>query len=301
MPGWVVNLPFIGMHLACFAVLLTGVHPVDLVLCAACYIVRMFGITAGYHRYFAHRSYKTSRLVQFALAFLGCSALQKGPLWWAAHHRQHHRFSDTEDDPHSPIIRSIWWAHVGWVLSNDYEESDRRLVRDWNRYPELRWLDQWHWVPGIFLGVLCWLIDGWAGLVWGLFVSTVVLYHAVFTVNSLCHLLGRRRYATADRSRNNLFVAVITLGEGWHNNHHHYQSSANQGFFWYEMDLCYYVLRFMGLLHLVWGIRKPPQKVLKRGRAGQAESPAPLDFPEPVGVSIKPIPRAEPALTSVVG
>jgi len=254
--------PFLLLHLSCFAAFFTGVDLRAIVLFAVCYLVRMFGITAGYHRYFSHRSYKTSRVFQFVLAWLGCSALQKGPLWWAANHRHHHRFSDTPDDPHSPRTSNFWWSHIGWVLSNNYEATDMVTVRDWTRYPELRWLNRNHWIPGLVLAATCFLIGGWSGLVWGFFISTVVLYHAVFAVNSLCHIFGKRRYATPDDSRNNLLVAVFTLGEGWHNNHHYYQSSANQGFRWWEIDISYYVLRLLGLTGLVWGIRKPPRNKL---------------------------------------
>jgi stearoyl-CoA desaturase (delta-9 desaturase) len=230
LPVWLKNLPFVSLHLACLAVFFVEPTPLALLLCGVLYVVRMVGITAGYHRYFAHRSYKTSRPFQFVLACLGCSALQKGPLWWAAHHREHHRHSDTPEDPHSPRVRSFWWSHIGWVLAGDYDETHWPAVRDWNRYPELRWLNRNHWVPGLILALLCFVLGGWSGLVWGFIVGTVLLYHAVFAVNSLCHLFGRRRYATADDSRNNWLVAFLTLGEGWHNNHHHYQSSANQVF-----------------------------------------------------------------------
>jgi stearoyl-CoA desaturase (delta-9 desaturase) len=235
---------------------------VALVLCGVLYFIRMFGITGGYHRYFAHRAYKTSRAFQFVLACLGCSALQKGPLWWAAHHRDHHRYSDTPDDPHSPHSNSLWWSHVGWILAPAYDDARLDTVHDLSRYPEIRWLDRNHWVPGIVLGILCFLIGGWSGLVVGFFISTVLLYHAVFAVNSLCHLFGNRRYATTDQSRNNWWVALLTLGEGWHNNHHHYQSSANQGFFWWEVDISYYILRLLGLVGLVWDIRTPPANKL---------------------------------------
>jgi stearoyl-CoA desaturase (delta-9 desaturase) len=284
---WLKSVPFFSMHLACVAVFFTGVNGIALALCGACYFVRMFGITAGYHRYFSHRSFKTSRLFQFVLAWLGCSAMQKGPLWWAAHHRHHHRYSDTPDDPHSPRTNSVWWSHIGWVLARDHEETNWQAIHDWSRYPELRWLNRHHWVPGIFLATLCVLIGGWSGLAWGFFVSTVLLYHAVFAVNSLCHIFGRRRFATTDESRNNVLVAVLTLGEGWHNNHHHYQSSANQGFFWWEIDVSYYMLKVLGLFGLVWGLRKPPAKVLRRdlrknsvvAQAAAAPSAAPAPAP----------------------
>jgi stearoyl-CoA desaturase (delta-9 desaturase) len=259
VPTWVQNLPFLSLHAGCLLVFVTGVDAVALWLCAGLYLARMFGITAGYHRYFAHRSYKTSRPFQFLLALLGCSAMQKGPLWWTAHHRKHHRHSDTEQDPHSPRANSFWWSHIGWVLARAQDRLSWRTVRDWVRFPELRWLNGAHWLPGLLLAVLCWLIGGWSGLVWGFFVSTVLCYHATFMVNSLCHVFGRRRFATRDASRNNLLVALLTLGEGWHNNHHHYQSSANQGFFWWEVDVSYYLIRLLSWVGLVWDVRTPPR------------------------------------------
>ncbi len=280
VPNWVKSAPFVALHLACLAVLFTGVNATALTLCFLTYFWRMFGITGGYHRYFAHRSYKTSRIGQFALAWLGCSALQKGPLWWASHHRQHHRFSDTPDDPHSPLVTSFWWSHLGWILSPDHVETPLHVIRDWAQYPELRWLDRWHWVPGIVLAVACWLIGGWSGLVCGFVISTVLVYHATFSINSLSHLFGKRRYATGDDSRNNWFLAIITLGEGWHNNHHHYQSSANQGFFWWEIDISYCVIRTLGFCRLVWDIRRPGSKALTyrnvNVRPSEQSNPAPI-------------------------
>jgi stearoyl-CoA desaturase (delta-9 desaturase) len=254
------SLPFVGLHLACIGVFFVEPSPLALGLCAATYLVRMFGITAGYHRYFSHRAFKTSRVFQFILACLGCCALQKGPLWWAANHREHHLYSDRPNDPHSPRTRSFWWSHIGWILAENHNATSWQHIRDWGGYPELRFLNRFHWLPGIVLALACWLIDGGSGLVWGFFVSTILLYHATFLVNSVCHCLGGRRYRTKDDSRNNLFVALVTLGEGWHNNHHHYQSSANQGFFWWEIDVSYYVLRFLGIVGLIWHIRKPAPK-----------------------------------------
>jgi stearoyl-CoA desaturase (Delta-9 desaturase) len=257
--AWLGSGGFILLHIACLAVFLTGVNPLAFALCGACYLLQMVGITAGYHRYFSHRSYKTSRAFQFVLAWLGCSALQKGPLWWAAHHRNHHRTSDTPEDLHSPIAYSFWWSHIGWILSSDSNHVDNRSVRDLSRYPELRWLDRYHLVPPILLAVLCFLIGGWSGLVVGFCIGGILSHHATFTVNSICHVWGRRRYATADASRNNLFVALITFGEGWHNNHHHYQSSANQGFFWWEIDFSFYLIRLLSWVGLVWDVRTPPR------------------------------------------
>jgi stearoyl-CoA desaturase (delta-9 desaturase) len=259
--------PFVLLHLAPLAVFWTGVDLASLLLCAACYLVNMAGVTAGYHRYFAHRSYRTSRWFQFVLACLGCTALQKGPLWWAAQHRHHHRHSDDPEDVHSPVTGGLLWSHVGWVLAPDWNDGDPGAVRDLSRFPELRWLERLHWAPAAVLAGLCYLIDGWPGLVVGFFVSNVLSHHAVFLVNSVCHLWGSRRYDAGDASRNNALVALLTLGEGWHNNHHHYQSSANQGFFWWEIDVSYYLIRLLSAVGLVWGVRKPPAAKLAAGSA----------------------------------
>jgi stearoyl-CoA desaturase (delta-9 desaturase) len=275
------------------AVLFVPVSWDALLLCALTYSLRVFGITAGYHRYFAHRAYKTSRAFQFVLAWLGCSALQKGPLWWAGHHRGHHRHSDTPDDPHSPHETSFWWAHVGWILAEDHIHTPAEDIPDFHAYPELRWLDRYHWAPGVVLAVACFLLGGWGGLVWGFVVSTILVYHATFAINSLTHLFGTRRYATPDDSRNNLVLALLTFGEGWHNNHHHYQSSANQGFFWWEVDLSYYALCLLRCLGLVWDLRKPGARALAHrllrpgGAAGQGPVPPapPADVPVLAGTS----------------
>ncbi len=261
------SLPFFGVHLACLAAFLTGVSWRAVLLCGFLYMVRMFGITAGYHRYFAHRSYRTSRLFQFLIGWLGCSAVQKGPLWWASHHRRHHQHSDQEEDVHSPERMGFWWSHVGWILSSKYEATDYQIIKDFASYPELRWLNKYHFIPGIALALLCFLLGSWQGLVWGFFISTVFLYHGTFVINSLCHMFGKRRYETNDTSRNSLLLAVLTLGEGWHNNHHYYSTSANQGFFWWELDISYYTLRLFSLFRLVWDIKTPPQRVLNAAKS----------------------------------
>ncbi len=260
-------VPFLTVHLVCLAAFWTGVDRTAVILCVALYVVRMFAITAGYHRYFAHRAYRTSRGFRFLLAFLGCTAMQKGPLWWAANHRHHHKYSDTDHDPHSPIQRGFWWSHLGWILSSDYNETDWDAIKDWTKYPELVWLNRLWWAPPLVLGVLIWLVLGWSALIVGLFVSTVLLYHGTFFVNSLCHVFGTRRYQTTDQSRNNWLVAILTLGEGWHNNHHHYQSAACQGFRWWEIDVSYYVLKGLEVFGVVWDVRRPPRHLLANGTA----------------------------------
>ncbi len=263
---WITSLPFLGIHVASLAAFWTGVSRKALVLCLAMYAIRMFGITAGYHRYFAHRSYRTSRLFQFVLAWIGCSALQKGPLWWAAHHRHHHRYSDRQEDLHSPKQRGFWWAHIGWILSDKYDATHFEGIKDFSRYPELKWLNRYSGLPGVLLAGGCFLLLGWQGLVWGFLVSTVLLYHGTFVVNSLCHMFGSVRYRTADTSRNSMVLALITLGEGWHNNHHYYSASARMGFFWWEIDISYYVLSLLSSLGIVWDMRKPSQRVLETAR-----------------------------------
>jgi stearoyl-CoA desaturase (delta-9 desaturase) len=278
VPRWVRPLPFLSMHLGCLAAFYTGCDRRALVLCAGLYLVRMFGVTAGYHRYFAHRTYKTSRAFQFILALLGASAMQKGPLWWAAHHRDHHRHSDTPRDPHSPVLKTLWWAHVGWIFSSDRDAMTGRSVRDLSRYSELCWLDRHDWTPGLALAAVCGFFAGPTGLVWGFFVSTVLCYHATFALNSLGHRFGSRRYDTDDHSRNNLLLALITLGEGWHNNHHHDPGSARQGFFWWEIDVTYGLIRLLEVIGLVWEVRNPSPARLA-GRSGPDRAPRPRQPP----------------------
>jgi len=259
------SIPFMLMHLVCFAAIVTGVSYKAILLCVAMYLIRMFALTAGYHRYFSHRSYSTSRVFQFLLAVLGCTAAQKGPLWWAAHHRQHHKYTDGEGDVHSPRQNGFWWAHVGWVLSTRYEPTNFDDIKDFARFPELRLLNNWHVLPAFALAVGCYLIGGWQGLIWGFFISTVVLYHGTFSINSLSHMFGSQRYETGDDSRNNLLLALLTSGEGWHNNHHHYMASVRQGFFWWEIDLSFYGLKLLESMRLVWNLRMPPARLLAQG------------------------------------
>jgi stearoyl-CoA desaturase (delta-9 desaturase) len=256
------TIPFVLVHLACLGALLSGVSATALVLCAALYVVRMFGVTAGYHRYFSHRSYKTSRAGQFLLACLCQSSAQRGALWWAAKHRHHHRFSDTPQDVHSPAQSGFWHAHVGWIFTPRHDETDLGAVPDLTRFPELVWLERYPNVPATLLAVACFAFAGWPGLVVGFFWSTVLLYHGTFFINSLAHVVGRQRYVTGDDSRNNWWLALITLGEGWHNNHHFYMSSTRQGFRWWEIDPTYYALKAMSWVGLVWDLREPPAAVV---------------------------------------
>jgi stearoyl-CoA desaturase (Delta-9 desaturase) len=261
---WVSSIPFIAVHIAAVAgVALLGFSWRGVGLAVALYYVRMFGVTAGYHRYFSHRSFRTSRPFQLVLALLAMTSSQKGVLWWAGHHRVHHKYSDQEGDVHSVLRDGFLWGHLGWILSKKYLATDEKRVRDLSKFPELVWLDRWWWIPPTAFAVGLFAIGGWFALVWGFFVSTTLLWHGTFTINSLTHMFGTRRYATTDNSRNNPLLAAITLGEGWHNNHHFYQRSVQQGFFWWEIDPTYYVLCVLGWLGVVWDLHAPPAQVVR--------------------------------------
>jgi stearoyl-CoA desaturase (delta-9 desaturase) len=237
------------------------------------YYLRMAATTIGYHRYFSHRTFKTSRVFQFLLAFAAETSAQKGALWWAAHHRDHHRYSDMEGDIHSPK-KGFWWSHVLWILCRRYAATDESKIKDFAKYPELRWLNKYHLVPPVLLAVALFLAGGTPALLWGFFVSTVLLWHGTFLVNSLNHVWGTRRYATTDTSRNNAFIALFTMGEGWHNNHHHFMSSANQGFLWWELDPSYYLIKAFEALGLIWDVRTPPARILADTIESRGEAPA---------------------------
>lgn len=268
--GTYLNIVGIALiHLGTIWAFLRGADLGLIGLAVAFYFMRMFAITAGYHRYFAHRSYKTSRAMQFLLALLGTSATQKGPLWWASTHRVHHKYSDTERDVHSPKQRGFWYSHMGWWLSSEHEKTNLSLIKDFAKYPELRFIDRFHWIGVLLAMAIAYAIRGFDGFLWGYVVSTCFLLHGTFTINSLAHVYGSRRYETSDTSRNNFWLALITMGEGWHNNHHYYQSSANQGFYAFEIDASYYVLKAMSWVGLVRDLRKPPRHVLELGSKGK--------------------------------
>jgi stearoyl-CoA desaturase (delta-9 desaturase) len=259
------TMVFWGFHVAAVVgVVLCGLSWRGLLLAVVAYFVRMVVVTGAYHRYFSHRSFKTSRAFQFVLALGAQSAAQKGVLWWAAHHRSHHKNSDTPADIHSVRQRGFWYAHVGWILAPDWDATNNDVISDLNKYPELRFLNHAaiQLLPAVALAVAFLAIGGWSGFVWGFLVSTVLLWHGSFSINSLSHLYGKRRYDTTDDSRNNWALAILTTGEGWHNNHHHYQSSANQGFHWWEIDVTFYVLRVLERVGLVWDLRRPPREVV---------------------------------------
>ena len=284
---WRMPWPFLFLNLAALLVFWTGVSPVAILAAIVLYYVRMFGITAVYHRYFSHRTYKTSRFMQFLLAFLGNTSGQRGPLWWAAHHRHHHAASDTPDDPHSPPQHGFWNSHLLWWGRVRNMPVRLNLIKDFARYPELVFLDRFDAVAPFALGFATYLfgaaLQRWAPglhtngmqmLAWGFFVSTVLLFHGVATINSLAHVFGSRRFKTSDHSRNNFFLSLLTMGEGWHNNHHHYPNSVRQGFYWWEIDASYYALKTLEFFGLVWDLKPVPKRILEQGRGKSGRVPA---------------------------
>ena len=269
------TIPFVALHLSVFTVLIVGWSPIAVIVAILLYAVRMFAITGFYHRYFSHRSFRTSRAMQFLFAVMGASAVQRGPLWWASNHRMHHTHSDQPADTHSPVQHGFWWSHMGWFLSYQQLAIKLNRIQDFAKYPELRVLDRFEVVVPLVLAMnLFWFgqwvgqayptlgTNGWQMLVWGFVISTVALYHGTFTITSLSHLFGRRRFETSDHSRNSLLLALITFGEGWHNNHHFYPSSARQGFKWWEIDITYYLLKGLQFCGVIWDIRPVPARVL---------------------------------------
>jgi len=284
---WPRVLPFFLLHAGCFGVLWVGVSTFAVSIAAALFALRMFAVTAFYHRYFSHRAFRTSRVAQFAFALLAASAVQRGPLWWASHHRHHHAHSDRPADSHSAREHGFLWSHLGWFLARGNFAARLALVPDLARYPELRWLDRFDAaVPALLAtslyGLGAWLehaapavvTSGAQLLVWGFCISTVALYHATFTINSLAHRFGARRYATRDDSRNNLWLALLTFGEGWHNNHHHSPGAARQGFYWWEIDVSYYGLRVLAALGLIWDLRPVSRAVLEARRVAPSGAQA---------------------------
>jgi stearoyl-CoA desaturase (delta-9 desaturase) len=276
---WFRIIPFIVLHGMCLAVIWVGWSWTAIIMALLLYIIRMFAITGFYHRYFSHKAFKTPRFWQFIFGAMGNASVQRGPLWWAAHHRHHHRFADQEQDVHSPSRHGFWWSHIGWLTSRANFPTKYKYVAEWAKYPELRWLNRFDTVIPILLALALYIFgallerfaphlgtNGMQMLVWGFFISTTVLFHATVTINSLDHMYGRRRYDTPDTSRNNVLLALITLGEGWHNNHHHFAVSARQGFFWWEIDMTYYLLVFLSWLGIVKDLRSVPEHVLNKNR-----------------------------------
>jgi len=270
---WLRVLPFVLLHCAVLGVIWVGWSPVAVFCAILFYAIRMFGITAFYHRYFSHKTFKTSRIAQFIFAVIGASASQRGPLWWAANHRHHHTFSDKANDIHSPSQKGFLWSHMGWFLCKKHFQTKTDQIQDFLSFPELKWLDRFDVIVPILFAIftfilgatLNWLApelgtSGWQMLVWGFVISTILLFHGTFVINSLAHVLGSKRFKTRDESRNNFFLALITFGEGWHNNHHKFPDSARQGLHWWEVDFSYYGLWVLEKLGIIWDVNKGPTK-----------------------------------------
>ncbi len=285
------SLSFLSVHVICLLAFWTGVSWTAVAAMFLFYVIRAFGLTGGYHRYFSHHSYKTSRVFQFILAWIGASAAQLGPLWWAGHHRDHHRYADTQFDIHSPVRDGFWWSHVGWVLCQDFVPTKEENMAEFIKFPEIKFLNKYHFLPPLtlvlFLFGLGWYFQLYVPtlhttptqmVIWGFFISTVILYHTTFMTNSVAHLLGSRRFKTKDESRNNLILAILTLGEGWHNNHHRYAASERQGFFWWEIDMTHYILSVFSWFGIVWDLKAPPHSIYEEAQRLDLELKVPRDF-----------------------
>ena len=285
---WPRCIPFIILHAGCLGVIWTGWSPVAVWTAVALYFVRMFAVTGIYHRYFSHKTYSTSRAGQFVLALWGGTTVQRGPLWWAYHHRHHHQHSDEPEDAHSPHVHGFWWSHIGWITSKRNFPTDYSKVKDLAKFPELVLLNRFDTVIPILFALAIfgvgWLLEihapglgttSWQMLFWGFFVSTTFLFHGTSCINSMAHLMGRRRFQTEDDSRNSFILALITLGEGWHNNHHRYMSATRQGFYWWEIDITYYLLKALSWTRLISGLTPVPTSILEEAaRADHATSVA---------------------------
>jgi stearoyl-CoA desaturase (delta-9 desaturase) len=281
-PRWRENLPFWLVHaVALGGAIWVGWSWAAFAWLTITYAVRMFAITGGYHRYFSHRSFKTSRAFQFILGLLAVCTAQQGPLWWAAHHRNHHKYSDQPEDIHSPRQRGFWWSHMFWLLGSRHRATQFDRIKDFAKYPELRFLNRFDMPIAIACGFVLYFVGGWTGVVWGHFVSIVIAWHVTFCINSLTHVWGTRRYKTGDDSRNNALLGVLAFGEGWHNNHHHYQRTARQGFYWYEVDFTYYTLKALEVVGIVWDVAGVPDHVRDDVLTeGAAPLPEIADVPE---------------------
>ena len=279
------SIQFGFFHLIPLLAIYTGATAFDWWLCLGLYYFRMFWITGGYHRYFSHKTYKTSRVFQFIIAFFAETSVQKGVLWWGAHHRHHHRTSDTPSDPHLMKIYGFWYSHIGWIAGPEYKTTNFNSIQDYGKFPEIRWIDKHYIYPVIAMALAVFTVGGFAnsesvsqgmtvlgGGAWslqgglsalliGFILSTAILFHGTFSINSIMHKIGNKRYKSGDESRNSLILALVTLGEGWHNNHHYYMSSTRQGFYWWEIDITYYIIKLFSFVGLVWDIQEVPKHI----------------------------------------
>ena len=279
---WPRCIPFIILHLGCFAIIWVGASPVAIWTAVGLYFFRMFAITGFFHRYFSHKTFSTSRAFQFIMAVWGALSVQRGALWWAYTHRHHHQHSDEEDDKHSPVVDGFWWSHIGWITSKKNFPTDYSKISDLAKYPELVFLNRFDTLVPFLFGISLYAVgtllpasystSGWQMVIWGFFISTTVLFHGTSCINSLAHVFGSKRFKTTeDESRNSFILTLITLGEGWHNNHHRYQATTRQGFYWWEFDPTYYLLKVMSWTGLIWGLKGVPESIYAEAEKNRIE------------------------------
>jgi stearoyl-CoA desaturase (Delta-9 desaturase) len=241
---------------------------------ALSHFLRAIGLTLAFHRYFAHRAFKMNRIARFAWVWIGTSAMQKGPIWWAGHHVNHHKYADRDGDPHSPMVSGVYYAHIGWFLNDtkhDKLEANNPVIRDFSKVPEIAFIEKYFFLPPLLLAIAMFAVGGFPLLIWGFCLPTMTLAHATFAINTVNHMFGSRRFETVDESRNNPFTAFFAVGEGWHNNHHRYQRAARNGFYWWEFDPTWYVIRAMKAVGLVWDVQAVPKRIYEEARVVKAK------------------------------
>lgn len=246
--NWPTTLVMVVLHIGAIAALFMFSWKLLALTVVLYWLTTGLGISMGYHRLHTHRSYKVPKALEYFFAVCGAATLEGGPIFWVATHRIHHQKSDQPGDPHTPRD-GAWWAHIGWILLGESKHSNTRLMSKYA--PDLAkdrfyiWLNNWHWVPSVLLAVVLYAIGGLPMVLWGVCLRLVFGLHATWLVNSATHLWGSRRFATRDDSRNNWWVALLTFGEGWHNNHHAHPTSARHGLAWYEFDPSWLLLKVL--------------------------------------------------------
>jgi len=256
--NWITAIAMTGFHIGAVAALFYIDYGAMLAALILYYAGGMLGIGMSYHRLLTHRSYRTTKFIEYFLTICGTLALEGGPIFWVATHRIHHQKSDQEGDPHTPR-EGTFWAHMGWILMGEGLHHDASVLAKYA--PDLSkdkfhvWLSNWHWLTNVVVGLGLLAYGGIPYVLWGIFFRTTVGLHATWLVNSATHLWGSRRFQTRDDSTNNWWVALLTFGEGWHNNHHAHPTSARHGLAWYELDQNWIGIRALQILGLAWDIK----------------------------------------------
>jgi stearoyl-CoA desaturase (delta-9 desaturase) len=277
LPNFFQIAVFWSVQVSALLVFFVPFHPALVGLWATSHFVRAVGLTLLFHRYLAHRAFKLNRVARFVWAFIGTAAMQKGPLWWAGHHVNHHKFADRDGDPHSPMVSGFYYAHIGWFLNDtrhDRVEVTNPVMRDFSPVPELALLERCFWAPPAILAAVMYLLGGMPWFVWGFCLPTMTLAHSTFAINTVNHMFGSRRFETVDESRNNPVTAFFAVGEGWHNNHHRFQRAARNGFYWWEFDITWYTIKAMEAVGLAWDLQAVPARIYEEARAVKAQRAA---------------------------